>query len=70
MNLQCYELAVQFYRLMRIKKIPGPLKGQLQRAASSVALNLAEGWGALLQIGKGSSNRFWKSQRDTGHYST
>ncbi len=30
---------------MRIKKIPGPLKGQLQRAASSVALNLAEGWG-------------------------
>ncbi len=30
---------------MRIKKIPGPLKGQLQRAASSVVLNLAEGWG-------------------------
>ena len=41
MNLQCYELAVQFYRLVRSKKIPGPLKGQLQRA-----VNLAEVVGA------------------------
>ena len=49
MNLRCYELAVQFYRLVRTKKLPGPLKGQLQRAASSVALNLAEGWGRATQ---------------------
>ena len=45
MNLRCHELAVQFYRRVRVKQLPSSLKGQLQRASSSVALNLSEGWG-------------------------
>ena len=45
MNLRCYELAVQFYRRVRTKKMPYHLKDQLQRASSSIALNLNEGWG-------------------------
>ena len=43
MNLRSYELAVQFYRMASKLKVPCHLKGQLQRASSSVALNLAEG---------------------------
>ena len=42
-NFRTYELAVQFYRLVSKFKVPYHLRGQLQRAASSVALNLAEG---------------------------
>mgnify|MGYP001606169396 CR=1 FL=1 len=45
MNLRCHELSVQFYRMVRSKKLPAGLQGQLQRASSSVALNLSEGWG-------------------------
>ena len=45
MGLRCDELAVQFYSRVRTKKLPSHLKGQLQRASSSVALNLSEGWG-------------------------
>ena len=45
MNLRAHDLAVQFYKMARGKKLPFGLQGQLQRASSSVALNLAEGWG-------------------------
>jgi four helix bundle protein len=44
-HLRCYQLAVQFYRQARGISLPGPLKNQLQRAASSIALNLSEGTG-------------------------
>ncbi len=40
-----YELAVQFYSRVRSKRLPRHLQGQMQRASSSVALNLNEGWG-------------------------
>jgi len=36
-------LAIQFYRSVRTQKLPRPLQDQLLRAASSIALNLAEG---------------------------
>ncbi len=45
MNLRCYELAVEFYKMVRAKALPCGLRGQLQRASSSVALNISEGWG-------------------------
>ena len=44
-HLRCYQLAVQFYRHAQGVSLPGPLKNQLQRAASSIALNLSEGTG-------------------------
>jgi len=42
-KFRSYQLAVQFYRVAQGQKAPGFLKTQLLRAASSVALNLAEG---------------------------
>jgi four helix bundle protein len=44
-NFRTYDLAVNFYRLSRTLQIRGNLKEQLDRAASSVVLNLAEGRG-------------------------
>ena len=38
-----YQLAVQFYKTTRELRAPNGLRDQLGRAASSVALNLAEG---------------------------
>ena len=38
-----YHLAIEFYRQSRSIKLPYFLKDQLQRASSSIALNLAEG---------------------------
>ncbi len=38
-------MAVEFYRLTRALTLPRHLKDQLNRAASSVVLNLAEGSG-------------------------
>ncbi|MCB0319262.1 MAG: four helix bundle protein [Bdellovibrionales bacterium] len=38
-------MAVKFYRLVKTLKLKRHLKDQLERAASSVALNLAEGSG-------------------------
>jgi four helix bundle protein len=44
-NFRTYALAVEFYRSTRSLKLPGVFVDQLQRAASSVVLNLAEGRG-------------------------
>ncbi|MGE0173455.1 MAG: four helix bundle protein [Oligoflexales bacterium] len=44
-TFRTYELAVQFYRSIKNLHLPAHLKSQLLRAASSVALNLAEGRG-------------------------
>ena len=44
-NFRSYELAVEFYRLCAAIKLPRHLKDQLNRASSSIALNLAEGSG-------------------------
>ena len=44
-NFRTFDLAVEFYRLTLSLTIKGHLKEQLNRAASSVALNLAEGRG-------------------------
>ena len=44
-NFRTYIIAVDFYRLTRTLKLPSHLKQQLARAASSVALNLAEARG-------------------------
>jgi four helix bundle protein len=37
------DLAVEFYRMVENLAVPGHLKDQLLRAASSISLNLAEG---------------------------
>ena len=42
-HFRTYQLAVQFYRLAHAQDAPRHLKDQLNRAASSIALNLAEG---------------------------
>ena len=42
-NFRSYQLAVQLYKDCKSVQLPGYLKDQLLRAASSVVLNLAEG---------------------------
>ncbi len=42
-NFRTYDLAVEFYRLASSLDFPRHLRDQLLRAASSIALNLAEG---------------------------
>lgn len=42
-NFRSYQLAVQFYREATQVKLPYHLHDQFLRAASSIALNLAEG---------------------------
>lgn len=44
-HLRSYQLAVQFYQVTREIKLTPDLQNQFRRAASSVALNLNEGWG-------------------------
>ena len=44
-KFRSYMLALRFYREIRGLRLPAHLKGQLERAASSVALCLAEGYG-------------------------
>ena len=45
LNFRTFNLAVEFYRHVQKLKLPKHLSDQLQRAVSSVALNLAEGSG-------------------------
>ncbi len=42
-NFKSYQLALSLYKKARGQKLPYFLKDQLERAASSVVLNLAEG---------------------------
>ncbi|MEZ4754285.1 MAG: four helix bundle protein [Bdellovibrionota bacterium] len=44
-NFRTFRLAVEFYQLASKLKVQQPLRNQLDRAASSIALNLAEGRG-------------------------
>lgn len=44
-NFRTFTLAVEFYRLIRAVRLPGPEQDQCRRAALSIALNLAEGRG-------------------------
>ena len=44
-NFRTYKIAVDFYRNCQAIKLPRHLKDQLDRASSSIALNLAEGRG-------------------------
>ena len=44
-NFRTYSLAVDFYKRLQFQKLPLELRSQLQKASSSIALNLAEGSG-------------------------
>ncbi len=44
-NFRTYDLAVRFYRLSQTLSVQDFLRDQLNRAASSIVLNLAEGRG-------------------------
>ena len=55
-NFRTYQLAVKFYRQVRCQNFPSELQSQLYRAASSVACNLAEGYG---RKGRADQRRFF-----------
>jgi len=44
-NFRTYNLSVAFYRSATAVPLPRHLGDQFKRAASSIVLNLAEGWG-------------------------
>jgi four helix bundle protein len=44
-NFRVYQLSCTLYRQCRGTKVPAHLRNQLDRASSSIALNIAEGWG-------------------------
>ena len=44
-NFRTYQLAIKFYHSTQEINLSGCLKNQLDRAASSIVLNLAEGYG-------------------------
>ena len=54
--METYQLAVSFYRTVTALKLPSHLRSQLDRAASSIALNLAEGSG---RFGRKDQKRFY-----------
>jgi len=56
-SFRTYELAVRFYRDTRSCRLPAHLKKQFDRAASSIALNLHEGWGRATRPDR---NRFFQ----------
>ncbi len=56
-NFRTYQLALEFYRSCSAVKIPTHLREQLDRSASSVVLNLAEGSG---RFGNKDQSRFYK----------
>jgi len=51
-NFKAYELAVTIYKELRHVPAPKHLKDQLNRASSSIALNLAEGSGKPSKLEK------------------
>ena len=55
-NFRTYQLAISFNREAAKLKLPAYLKDQLQRAAASIALNLAEGAG---RFGRKDQRRFF-----------
>ncbi len=44
-NFRTFQIAVRFYQECQKLKLPRHLKDQMNRASSSIALNLAEGYG-------------------------
>ena len=56
-NFRVYQASIEFYQGCRKLSLPSELKDQLNRASSSVSLNLAEGYG---RISKGDKKRFYR----------
>ena len=52
LNFKTFHIAVEFNRLCKPLCLPRHLKDQLNRAAASIALNLAEGYGKASQADK------------------
>ena len=44
-SFRCYVIAVEFFHLAQKLKLRRPLRDQMDRASSSIALHLAEGYG-------------------------
>ena len=56
-DFRTYQLSLKFYRQIQTQQLTCHLRDQLLRAASSVCLNLAEGYGRMSQRDK---CRFYK----------
>jgi four helix bundle protein len=56
-NFRTYQLSLQFNRNAKFLNVPSHLRNQLQRASSSVTLNLAEGSG---RVQKGDQRRSYE----------